>query len=107
MRKAIRCRRWEIASKRNIFRRCVNAHVGGIPVLPEPLPMKCENDNIEVYPGQDPATVNSILGQHAAHQAIDKAVEKGGDEIRGEIRSRNRVIPGLAKQASSNRLESG
>jgi len=34
MRKAIRRRRWEIAGKRNIFRRCVNAHVRGIPVLP-------------------------------------------------------------------------
>jgi hypothetical protein len=32
--------------------------------------MKCENDNIEVYPGQDPATANYFLGQHAACQAI-------------------------------------
>jgi hypothetical protein len=50
------------------------AHVRGIPVLPEPWPMKCEKDSTEVYPGQDPATANYYLGQHAVYQAIDKAL---------------------------------
>jgi hypothetical protein len=57
-------RRWEIATKRNIFRRCVYAHVRGIPVLPELWPMECKNDSIGVYPEQDMATANHYLRQH-------------------------------------------
>jgi hypothetical protein len=38
--------------------------------------MKCEKDSTEVYPGQDPATANDYLGQHAVWYATDNAVMK-------------------------------
>jgi hypothetical protein len=62
MGKEIRRRRREIASKRNIFRRCLNTHVRVIPVLPEPWPMKCENDSMRSIPDKTRQLRTTTLG---------------------------------------------
>jgi hypothetical protein len=61
MKKAIQRHCREIACSRNIFRRCVNAH--GLAIRPSlAWQMKCENNNIEVYPGQHQTTSKHYPG---------------------------------------------
>jgi hypothetical protein len=56
--------------------------------------MKCENDNIEVSHGQDPATANYYLGQYSNCPAIDEVVMK--PEVGGTLNHEleRRIDPG-------------